>query len=428
MKGFKKLKLVFKGAFSKSIAAVVLISIICGMFTSCNSKVYSAAPQPNIATTAVKYEIPEYTGNIPNDYKGLYNFLDASLDKMETQKGSFNTMVSSNLLSANSNSLPDIAESPQNFTTIEKTLDRFVDMGLKVVDITIQYPTLVKGFPHSGDYLEYYKKVFQEVKKRNLKITVEVGSTFTSPMFAKLPVNDWYSGLTKERYCKEKRQMIETIINELAPDYLTIEEEPTTQQTNLGLSYSVEDAKNYVDYFLKDLDTKNIPIGAGAGLWDDEGYWDLYLNNPSIDFLNFHIYPIYDSELKSKLESLSKRAAEKGKKVVVGEAWLYKTNGDEKLGGPVAMSEVIFGRDAYSFWQPLDCKFIDALLNMASTNNWEFVNFFWSKCFFGYVEYNNAAKNPKEAFTLQQKAATPNIYKNRLTSTGMYLKERLIKE
>lgn len=420
-------KLLFRRDFVKCFTVVISLSIISGMLVSCKAAAYPLVAQPKDLAEINGTGISTASGNIPVGYKGLYTFLDTSLDgmKVDNEDGNFSTMVSSNLLIANSNSLPEIADNPRNLTTVGKTLDMFIDMGLKAVDITIQYPTLVKEFPRSQDYLEYYKIVFQEAKKRQLKITVEIGSTFTSPMFAKLPVKDWYEGLTKERYCKEKRQMIETIINELGPDYLTLEEEPTTQHTNLGLSYTVEDAKYYMDYFLKDLDTKNIPIGAGAGLWDDQGYWDLYLNNPDLDFINFHIYPIDDPQLKNKLEDLSKRAAEKGKKVVVGEAWLYKTNGHEKLGGPVAMGETVFARDAYSFWQPLDIKFIDTLLDMASTYNWEYVNFFWSKCFFAYVDYNQNTKDAREAYALQQQNANINIYKKELTATGKYLKDRL---
>lgn len=409
--------------------AIISLFITGSMLVSCATAVHAPNVPPGSTPPATT---PGMSSDVPAEDRGLYNFLDSSLDTMiprtSDNPGKATTMVASNLLLANSNALPDIADNPRNLTSVGKTLDMFADMGLKVVDVTIQYPTLVKEFPRSQDYLEYYKKVVQEARKRQLKLAVEVGSTFTSPVFAKLPVKDWYEGLTKERYCREKRQMIETIINELGPDYLALEEEPTTQHTNIGLSYTVEDVKYYMDYFLKDLDTKNIPIGAGAGLWDDQGYWDLYLNNPKLDFIDFHIYPVNDPQLSNKLRDLSQRAAEKGKKVVVGEAWLYKTNGREQLGGPVAMSETVFARDAYSFWQPLDIKFIDTLLDMASTYDWEYVNFFWSKCFFAYVDYGETTKDVTKAYALQQQNASINIYKKELTATGKHLKDRLTQQ
>lgn len=229
---------------------VVIISLFItgSMLVSCTATVHSPNVPPGSTPPATT---PGMSSDVPAEYRGLYNFLDSSLDAMiprtSDNPGKATTMVASNLLLVNSNALPDIADNPRNLTSVGKTLDMFADMGLKVVDVTIQYPTLVIEFPRSQDYLEYYKKVFQEARKRQLRLTVEVGSTFTSPVFAKLPVKDWYQGLTKERYCREKRQMIETIINELGPDYLALEEEPTTQHANLGLSYTVEDVKYYMD-------------------------------------------------------------------------------------------------------------------------------------------------------------------------------------
>jgi hypothetical protein len=149
------------------------------------------------------------------------------------------------------------------------------------------------------------------------------------------------------------------------------------------------------------------------------------LDNPKIDFIDFHIYPVNDPQLADKLEDLSKRAAEKGKKVVVGEAWLYKTSGREDLGGPVAMGETVFARDAYSFWQPLDCKFVDTLMALASQNHWEYVSFFWSRYFFSYVDFGKTTMKPQDAYALEEQNATLNIYKGVLTETGRHLKELL---
>ena len=56
--------------------------------------------------------------------------------------------------------------------------------------------------------------------------------------------------LKTSRYKTEKRQMIETIIQELQPDYLTIEDEPETMEAATGLVYTPDSLVSYLAYFL----------------------------------------------------------------------------------------------------------------------------------------------------------------------------------
>lgn len=42
-------------------------------------------------------------------------------------------------------------------TTVARRLDMFVAMVMTGVDITLQYPTLVAGFPRSQEALAYYR-------------------------------------------------------------------------------------------------------------------------------------------------------------------------------------------------------------------------------------------------------------------------------
>jgi hypothetical protein len=367
--------------------------------------------------------------DIPAEFAGLYTALDKSLDRLSPAgaPGQYKGLVCTNLLSANSNSLPAVADSWTNRFTTRKTLDRFVEIGISCVDITLQYPTLVKDFPRSADYLAYYREVVAEARKRDLKVIIGVQSTFTNPVFARLPVAEWYKGLTKERYMAEKRQMLETVLKELAPDYLTVEAEPGTQQANLGLDYSLESTKQYTDAWLMGLDQGKVKIGAGAGMWDDLAYWEYYAANDRIDYLDLHIYPVNDPGLAAALEKVSNLARKNGKSVIIGESWLYKMAGNERQDGPIATAVRVFGRDPYSFWAPLDMKFIDTMLALGARYDWEMVSLFWSRYFFSYSDYRRAPQDVNQRLAQVQKDATKNIYFGRLSPTGEHLKNLLKK-
>jgi hypothetical protein len=68
-----------------------------------------------------------------------------------------------------------------------------------------------------------------------------------------------------------------------------------------------------------------------------------------------------------------------------GEAWPYKATPGE-LGDRIAYQQA-YGRDAYSFWQPLDVRFIHAIAQDAARRGVRYVSFFWSGFFSSCLEF-----------------------------------------
>ena len=58
--------------------------------------------------------------------------------------------------------------------------------------------------------------------------------------------------------------MMQTIIDSLQPDYLTLEMEPQTQEYNLYnlIDYSVDSTISFVNYFITNLNTGATLLGA----------------------------------------------------------------------------------------------------------------------------------------------------------------------
>ena len=106
--------------------------------------------------------------------------------------------------------------------------------------------------------------------------------------------------------------------------------------------------------------------------------------------------------------------------MVLDEAWLYKV--DKPSPNSVAASPEIFRRDVFSFWAPLDQKFLALIVKSAKVANIEYISPFWTQFFFGYVEYNSdtAKLSFRELSSMANRIASKNIIADHFTSTGQF--------
>jgi hypothetical protein len=106
--------------------------------------------------------------------------------------------------------------------------------------------------------------------------------------------------------------------------------------------------------------------------------------------------------------------------VLLDEAWLYKV--DKPSSNGVAASGEIFRRDAFSFWGPLDQKFLAVMVKTAEIANIKYISPFWTQFFFGYVDYNSstASLSYKKMSSLADQSAGKNILADQFTSTGQF--------
>jgi hypothetical protein len=118
-------------------------------------------------------------------------------------------------------------------------------------------------------------------------------------------------------------------------------------------------------------------------------YFESLARNTSLDYLDMHIYPIQQDFVVDKIERIAEVAASSGKGVAVGEAWLYKASSSQL--GPdhaVAAAAEVFAIDPYSFWIPLDQRFMEVMVGLARGLGFEFFNPFWVQYFFAYIDYS----------------------------------------
>lgn len=331
--------------------------------------------------------------NVPAEYQELYSFLDTTLNSFNSYLDSksagatYPVIFGAELLPANSNRGTDLFAS-QTLQAVSLYLDRLQRLGVKGVTFPLGYPLYTPGFPNYQEYVQFYRQVVQEVRKRGMTLSIESAVIFANTPFSKLSVH--YSGLTFAKFEAEREDMIATIVHDLKPDYLNLGAEPDTEYQLTGLEElrSPDKYTDYINYVLAGLDRGNTKIGAGIGTWGNLDYVKSLAAKSTLDSIHVHVYPIYQDFLQ-KIFTISDIARQYGKHVVLDEAWLSKSEKPSGIGS-VASSPEIFRRDAFSFWAPLDQKFLQVLVKSARIAQIDYISPFWTQYFFGYLDYSSS--------------------------------------
>jgi len=369
----------------------------------------------------------------PPRYADLYTLLNDRLRVIEEAldargSGVRDVVFAAELLPANAN-IGEALFREQTWPLVLLYLDRLQRLGVRGVKVAVKYPVLLSGFPRSADYMQFYRRLGEELRRRNVRFLVQMTDGFRPSAFSALPVEPYYAGLTWERYRREKREMAETIIREVRPDYLTVQNEPGTQAQNTGLPMTVQHITDLVQHVARGLDKRGTLVGAGAGTWEDLAYAQALAGIDALDYLDMHIYPITGNYVLDRAFRFAETARRARKRLVLGEAWLYKASDQDLRGGSVAAAPALFARDVFSFWEPLDVRFVAAMVRFSRATGTDFTSFFWSRYFFAYVEYSEETGrlSPAELSRLANAAAARNMAVDppRLTHTGETLRQLL---
>jgi hypothetical protein len=364
----------------------------------------------------------------PPELQAIYDSLAAALDQFDASlnpgSASGNTRFGAELLTANSNRGEQLLER----TTLPATelyLDRLQGLGFDGVSVQIAYPLLLPDYPRSQEYLAFYQAVAEAVHERGMKLMVETGPVFAGTIFSDVEVN--YAGVTAQDYFAQKRDMLVLIASEVRPDYLALSNEPGTEAMLTGLQFTVDEYVQNIEATLAAIDRpEGMLVGAGAGSWEDGAYFDRFVNMLGLDFINIHIYPLVGPRVNylERVLEQSERARANGKRVIVGEAWLYKTQPSEFAN---LQFQEIYPRDMYCFWSPLDIRFIETLLHLANDQDFEYVSFYWSQYFFAYADYTPdfATLPARQRYTQLNRAVYDNLRSGTFSATGLAVQRLL---
>ena len=337
------------------------------------------------------------------------------------------TIYATELLPADSNIGPKLL-SQQTLQSVTEFLDAIQKLGVQGVTIDISYPILTPSFPNYDQYLGFYQKVVEQVRQRGMKIDIESETPLLVgyPGLSVGPVS--YANLSYGTYVTQDREMIQTIINDLHPDYINIGTETDTLQALLHYPEisTPQGWGSYISSILTGLNKGTTKIDVGIGSWDPISYLHSTLNNTAIDAIDVHIYPVYGNYL-SVLTQIGELSRQYNKPIVIDEMWLHKSVMNEGLG--FTTDAKISARNMYAFWIPLDEKFLEVMTKYAQVYDVNFISPFEGTIFFAYLNYTSTTANVPyaQARQVMGQAAGQNIAEGIVSPLGCYY-QGLIRE
>jgi len=342
-------------------------------------------------SAAILEDCPGFAENaVPAAYAALYNSLERSLDeqlRIESSAGTkpdqHSPLLCTDLLVANSNR-GEALLTPETMPAVITTLHSFHKLGVDCVKFALQYPLLTPDFPRNDEYLTFYRQVVTKAHKLGIKVMPHVSVIFADTPFS--PFQGIYRDLTIEKFKADYRLMVMRVARELKPDYIDMLTEPDTHAKLTGLRELNTPAviAEVVQNSLQGWDHKGILCGAGSGSWSSLDFARSLAAIPELDYLAIHVYPV-NAKFMDNARQMARIARAAGKQCCIDESWLYKT---EHLGSEnVAAAAEVFRKDAFSFWQPLDCKFMMLMFDLASHEQVSLLSFYWSSYFYDNLDY-----------------------------------------
>jgi hypothetical protein len=297
-------------------------------------------------------------------------------------------------------------------------LDALQGLGVRGVVFAIGYPLLLDRFPGSAQYLDFYRQVMAEARTRGMTVDIESSVIFANSPFSSITWD--YTKTTFAQFVQDRHDMAAKIVTELAPDYLDLGAEPDTEARLTGYAQLNTPATwaQTINTIIQGISRGSTKIGTGVGTWNAVSFVDAESAVP-IDFIALHIYPIDATSIATAFQAAAVARAH-GKAIILDEAWLFKARAGESTS--IASDPTIFGRDAFSFFAPLDEEFLHFLDGFARVEGVSFVSPFWSSYFFSYIPYTAATASLPYADIVQQvnSAASQNIVRGQSSVTGAY--------
>ena len=373
---------------------------------------------------------------IPTVYQDLYTQL--TQDVADLQGGiskvwdgsTYPVAYSAQLTDANSNNGPGLLN-PASFTLIQNDIAALRAVGVKAVSVEVSFPMLYAPFFNSigqpgyqQQFVTLYGNVAAAIRAQGMKVIVESQSLIPTGLQSVWGsgLQSFYNGLTFQQYMTARAATITTVAQTMHPDYFVLQEEPDTESNQAGqpqagtadgstmmLSGNIAAARA--------ANVSGMKIGAGFGTWLQA--YQLFANSftrqkcgqtvngqtqpciaQPLDFLDLHVFPIIQHaqycsgppnpkpctapDFGQNALTVLGTAMTANMPTSISQCWLRKVSDSEWLQ---TNGDVEEAREAYSFWQPLDLAFLQAVYSMANYAHMLFVVPFNSQSYYAYLNW-----------------------------------------
>ncbi len=370
---------------------------------------------------------------VPSEYQDLYSTLATQISGFDTTvKAGWNgshypVLYGPQLQSASSDQYTDLLASYYYSNSVTPELDEEQALGAKAVTVHICFPILYQPFYTANpsqyqQFVNFYQQLATDIHARGMKMIVENVTMSSFPGNMASSFTSYYESLTWTQYMAGRAANVLSVAQLISPDYMTVITEPDTEAENTGQANAgtTSGSLQLLQTILSTLQTageKQVPIGAGAGTWINS--FTQYIQNfasTSVQFVDMHIYPVNNNDFLNALTAVPIIKAA-GKEISISEAWDYKVRNNEL--GRLSYT-TLYARDPFSFWEPIDIAFLQALMDFGNSQKVTFIAPFWSHYFFGYLDFNTYGSYSNTQIILDSDLAEENaIAVGSFTPTGI---------
>jgi hypothetical protein len=302
------------------------------------------------------------------------------------------------LLDANGNRQSQLL-APGALAQVDQELDALQRAGVTGVTLGIKLPLLLSQYtPQAARYADFYAAVADHARSRGLTIDVELGGLFCGTVFSTC---SYAYPTTVAGWADLTAEQARIVIDRVHPTYLDIMSEPNTEVdlTSIPALGTLDGLVQFVQTTLHRIGPHGSTlIGAGAASWYPISF-DQAIAKTHVDVLIDHIYPLSPG-IAQTLTATAALAHRVHKPVVADEVWLYK--GTANGSTSVTSSGEEAKHDAYSFFEPLDVRFLAITREWSTKANVAFASAFWSDQLFGYVTWTPTLEAGSVSQTLAQ--------------------------
>ena len=365
--------------------------------------------------------------SVPKQHLALYQALDAQLSAFQARLPAFiqrqpPLLRGAPLAALNCEHAADLSKEAR-WQAARRELDGLRRAGAQAIVLETCYPLLTPEFGDPRELLERYANLANEVRLRELKLLVRQRALPALGGIAE--TGRYYRELTHQRLTSERYAEAKSIVLALQPDYLTLVSDPRADSA--GLTLKPRDWRTYLQRASTDLRRELgdlvPPLGAGLGMWGDTATLEAFAAVPGLAYLDLRFYPATagTEDLLGRLVTWPQRirAIDPGKRILLSEAWLYKSTAEEPFTGTAEVNAL--AREAFGFWSPLDVRFLRASAHAARVSGIELLAVSRPKYLFAYLDFFDPATYRARALVLidlaAQRAAIA-MERGELTDTG----------
>ncbi len=308
-------------------------------------------------------------------------------------------------------------------------LNAYQSMGMTTVKFLIQFPMFYRKFyqlngDRTGDVynniVAFYQRLVKDLHHRGMKVIIQsqVQPAGNGPIAGDpLQLASYYASFPDfASYVNARAANALAIAQLLEPDFLNFSSEPDTEGRKTGSSVAASalnpgrrnsgyaaNIQQLQSTILSTLLKANLPglhsrlkLVVGLGSWEPEltAVLQNELNLNGVDIIDIHVHPINTVRGRNFLATIlpiadAVRAA--GKQVGMDESWEYKERDSEfgagRYGGTKVSLADIDARDHFSFWAPLDQKFLQAMVDTGYYEKMAYFSAAEPNQFFAYLDY-----------------------------------------